>query len=63
MNRYIDAQILNMMLIARTFKQSCTMAATKDDGTVDRHEKEVIHKIDKCTEKFIHELEKIRKNM
>ena len=32
MNHYIHAQILNMQAMAKTFFQSCEMAAMKDDG-------------------------------
>lgn len=60
MNQYISAQILNMVTMAKTFNQSCKMAATKDDGQIDRQEEKQLKKIDAAVSKFIKELESIK---
>lgn len=60
MNQYISAQIVNMVTMAKTFNQSCKMAATKDDGLIDRQEEKQIKKINAAVEKFIKELEAIK---
>jgi len=59
MNYHISAQILNMKAIARTFEQSCRMAATKDDGKIDPEEEKVLKKISTATQRFIKELDKL----
>lgn len=60
MNTYIDAQIVNMIAIVRTFEQSCKMAAMKNDGTIDKTEEKQLKKINAATQRFIKELEKIK---
>ena len=60
MNTYIQAQIMNMVTMAKTFNQSCKMAALKDDGTIDREETKVLKKIEASTTKFIKELEALK---
>jgi len=60
MNDYISAQIMNMITIAKTFEHSCRMAATKDDGTIDRTEEKQLKKIHAATAKFIKSLESIK---
>ncbi len=59
MNYHIDAQIVNIKSIVRTFEQSCRMAATKDDGRIDASEEKVLKKISAATQRFIKELDKI----
>lgn len=59
MNYHIDAQIINMKTVARTFEQSCRMAATKNDGKIDASEEKVLKKISAATQRFIKELDKI----
>lgn len=59
MNEYIKAQILNMTTIVKTFEASCKMAATKNDGKIDRNEEKQLKKIHSACEKFISELNKI----
>ena len=59
MNTYIDAQIKNITLMAKAFKQSCKMAATKDDGIIDHNEERILKKINSITDRFIRELERI----
>lgn len=60
MNEYIHAQIMNMVTIAKTFTHSCQMAATKNDGTIDKIEEKQLKKINAATQKFIKELESIK---
>lgn len=60
MNEYISAQILNIVTMVKTFNQSCKMAATKDDGQIDRQEEKQLKKIDNAVNKFIKELEAIK---
>lgn len=59
MNQYINAQILNMTTMVKTFQQSCRMAALKDDSTIDRSEQKMLDKINKASERFIKELEAV----
>ena len=59
MNTYIEAQILNMKTMVRTFEQSCKMEALKDDGTIDRAEQKALDRINKASERFIKELEAV----
>lgn len=60
MNQYISAQIFNMIAMARTFEQSCRLAATKDDGQIDKQEEKMLGKIHDATARFIRELERIK---
>ena len=60
MNQYIQAQITNMVVMAKTFNQSCQMAATKDDGIIDRQEEKLLKKINAATEKYIKELQSLK---
>lgn len=59
MNFYIDAQIINMKAIVKTFEQSCRMAATKDDGKISPEEEKILKKISAASQKFIKELDKL----
>lgn len=59
MNFHLDAQIINMKTIVRTFEESCRMAATKDDGRIDPEEEKVLKKISAATQKFLKELDKL----
>lgn len=60
MNQYIESQILNMTTMAKTFCQSCKMAAMKDDGQIDKNEEKQLKKINEATERFIKDLQKIK---
>lgn len=60
MNSYIDAQIVNMVTMAKTFEQSCKMAALKNDGTIDRDEEKTLKKISAATESFIKKLNSLK---
>ena len=60
MNTYIESQIMNMTAIAKTFEQSCRMAAMKNDGRIDKSEEKILKKIEKATQQFIKDLESIK---
>lgn len=60
MNSYIEAQILNMSTMVKTFEQSCRMAALKNDGTVDKDEERQLKKISAACAGFLRDLERIK---
>lgn len=60
MNDYIAAQIQNMTTMARTFEQSCKMAALKNDGVVDKAEEKLLKQIGSITQRFIKDLERLK---
>ena len=60
MNDYLEAQIKNMIAIVRTFENSCTMAALKNDGQIDKTEERQLKKINAASEKFISRLQNIK---
>lgn len=60
MNTYIDAQITNMITMAKTFEQSCKMAAMKNDGQIDKAEEKTLKRIKAATNHFIKELERLK---
>lgn len=62
MNIYVISQINNMISIAKTFNDSCRMAASKDDGKIDKTEEKQLKKIYSATERFINELNKIKQH-
>ena len=60
MNYYIKAQILNIKSMVKVFKQSCEIAAQKDDGKVSKDEEKKLKQIKAAAEKFCKELDKIK---
>ena len=60
MNYIMEAQISNMIAIAKGFEQSCKIAAQIDDGTTSKAEMKILQKISTITEKYISELERIK---
>lgn len=60
MNHYIYAQILNMQAMAKTFEQSCELAATKDDGKISKDEAKQLKRIRAAVETFCKELDKVK---
>lgn len=60
MNTYIQAQILNMITVAKTFEQACDLAALRDDGTISPQEQKQLKKIKTASQKFRKELETIK---
>lgn len=59
MNAFIQAQCRNMIMMVKTFEQSCKMAAQKDDGKISREEEKALKSITAAAEKFKKELTKI----
>lgn len=59
-NVFLQSEILNMRLIMKGFQQRCEIAATKDDGKVDKEEEKVLKRINAATERFLKELSKIK---
>lgn len=60
MNYFINAQIVNMIAMTKTFAQACQIAARKDDGIISKDEEKQLKKIESTTKKFISELEAIK---
>lgn len=60
MNDYLEAQIKNMVIMVKTFENSCRMAALKNDGRIDSTEAQQLKKIAAASEKFIRSLQKIK---
>ena len=60
MNSYINAQIMNMIAMTKTFEQGCEMAAMKDDGTLSKDEAKTLKQIKAVCQKFRSELEKAK---
>lgn len=60
MNHYIYAQILNMQAMAKTFGQSCELAAMKDDGQISKDEVKQLKRIKAAVEMFCKELDKVK---
>ena len=52
MNEYMKAQITNMTIMVKTFEHSCKMAATKNDGLIDKNEERQLKKISAATQRF-----------
>ncbi len=61
MNQHISLEITNEILATKNFVSSCKMAATKDDGKVDKAEQKMLDKISKLSVKYMKELEKLAK--
>lgn len=59
MNTFIKVQCINMISSAKIFKQAVEMAAKKDDGTISKDEAKTLKAINKATDNFISELQKI----
>lgn len=60
MNIYIQGQIVNMQSFAKTFLFSCRQAALKNDGSIDRDEERLLKEIEKATEKYLSQLNKLK---
>ena len=60
MNYYIEAQIFNIKSMVKVFKQSCEMAARKDNGQISKDEEKQLKQIKTAAEKFCKELDKIK---
>ena len=51
MNTYIKMQLNTLLRYLDSFEDACQLAATKDDGLIDRKEKKQLDRIKKATEK------------
>lgn len=60
MNSYINAQIINMIVMTKTFDQACELAAMQDDGMKSREEIKKLKKLKAASEKFRKELESLK---
>lgn len=59
MNSYIKMQLKTMIQYLDSFEQACEIAATRDDGQIDRKEEKQLRKIRKSVARFRKELQKI----
>ncbi|MBQ1341549.1 MAG: hypothetical protein IIY33_03590 [Erysipelotrichaceae bacterium] len=59
MNSYIKMQLNTMIQYLDSFEQACEIAATRDDGQIDRKEEKQLRKIRKSVARFRKELQKI----
>ena len=59
-NVYMAAQIQNMVSILHAFRQSLKLAASQDDGKMDKREEKALRRIDAAAEKFLAELQKAK---
>ena len=59
MNAFMKGQIVNIISMVKVFKNSCKMAASKDDGVMSREEEKQMKKINEAADRFIKELEKV----
>ena len=59
MNSHIKLEIANEVMVTKNFLAACKLAATKDDGKVEKEEQKQLDKISKAAIKFLKELEKI----
>ena len=60
MNTYIKMQLNTMIQYVDSFQQACEMAASQDDGVIDRRERKQLERIKKAVGRFKRDLEKIR---
>ena len=56
----IKQQILSMKLMANNFKISCHYETVESDGGIDKQEQKLLKKIDRATDRFLRELQKIQ---
>ena len=59
MNQFIAGQCRNMLNTVNLFKQSCEMAAKRDDGKISKDEEKTLSRIKKATDSFTKEIERI----
>ena len=52
MNPYIEQQRDSMITLLESFKQTCKVAAMKNDGMIDGEEKRTLAKINTATDKY-----------
>ncbi len=61
MNSYIKMQLNTMIQYLDSFEQACQIAATRDDGQIDRKEEKQLRRIRKSVARFKRDLERISK--
>ena len=61
MNSYIKMQLNTMIQYLDSFEQACQIAATRDDGQIDRKEEKQLRRIRKSVVRFKRDLERISK--
>lgn len=61
MNNYINAQLINMITLTKTFEQACELASLQDDGIKSKEEEKKLKKIKAASQRFRKELETITK--
>lgn len=61
MNQFIAGQCRNMLNTVNLFKQSCEMAAKRDDGKISKDEARTLSRITKAADSFTKELEALLK--
>ncbi|MBQ3374917.1 MAG: hypothetical protein IJG49_00620 [Erysipelotrichaceae bacterium] len=49
-----------MIRYVESFQQACEVAATEDDGVIDRRERKQLDQIKKAVDRFKRDLERIR---
>ena len=59
MNTYIKMQLNTMIQYLDSFEQACEIAASKDDGMIDRREEKQLKRIKKAVARFKRELQNI----
>ncbi|MBQ3385425.1 MAG: hypothetical protein IJG59_09485 [Erysipelotrichaceae bacterium] len=59
MNSYIKMQLNTMIQYLDSFEQACQIAATRDDGQIDRKEEKQLRRIRKSVARFKRDLERI----
>ena len=60
-NQFMRIHVRNMKTSLQSFKMGLQLAAEQDDGAVDREEKRDMKRLEKATDKFMEELEKVMK--
>ena len=60
MNQFITHQIDNIVVTLSTFTTGCELAAKQDDGKIDKKEVKLLKRINKVTENYVKELNKIK---
>ncbi len=62
MNTFIQIQLKYMVSSVEAFMQSCKLAATKDDGIVSKEEQRILRKINRASNRYNKQLNRILKD-
>ena len=57
-NQFIKMQCDNMISMIDTFRKSCELAATQDDGKISKEEEKFLKKMNKAADGFVDILKK-----